>query len=54
MLKIHIKTFGWPLVQVPQDDFGDIKDGKCFGVKGIGKILKPSPLIISKRGNDGD
>jgi len=33
--KVFIRTFGWPLVQVPQDDFGDNKAGKCFVIKEI-------------------
>jgi hypothetical protein len=24
--KIFIQSFGWPLVQVPRDDFGDNKE----------------------------
>jgi len=34
--KVFIKTFGWPLVQVPHDDFRDNKEGKCLGVKELG------------------
>ncbi|MBU1922811.1 MAG: hypothetical protein KJ710_00910 [Candidatus Omnitrophica bacterium] len=26
-----IKTFGWPMVQVPRDDFGDYKADKWLG-----------------------
>jgi len=25
---VYIKSFGWPLVQVPQDDFGDFEGVK--------------------------
>lgn len=32
MKKVFLKTFGCPLMQVPRDDFGDIEDGKCFGM----------------------
>ena len=31
--KVFIKNFGWPMVQVPRDDFGDYKEGKCLGLK---------------------
>ena len=34
--KVFIKNFGWPMVQVPRDDFGDYKEGKWLGVKGLG------------------
>ena len=27
-LKVFVETYGWPLVQVPYDNFGDIKDAK--------------------------
>jgi hypothetical protein len=35
--RVFIHTFGWPMVQVPRDDFGDFKEGKWLGVKGIRK-----------------
>jgi len=35
---VYIKTFGWPLVQVPRDDFGDYKEGKWLGVKELRQI----------------
>jgi len=25
-VKVFLKTYGWALVQVPQDDFGDFED----------------------------
>ncbi len=27
-MKVYIRTFGWPLVQVPRDDFEDHKEAK--------------------------
>ena len=35
---IYLKTFGWPMVTVARDGAGDIKEDKCFGVKGLGEI----------------
>jgi hypothetical protein len=26
--KVFLRTFGWPMVQVPRDDFGDFKEAK--------------------------
>ena len=34
--KVFIRTFGWPMVQVPHDDFGDNKTGKWLEMKGLG------------------
>lgn len=33
--KVYIKSFGWPLVQVPRNDSGDYKDGKWLGAKDL-------------------
>ena len=27
-LRILLRTFGWPMVQVPRDDFGDTEEAK--------------------------
>jgi hypothetical protein len=39
-LRLYIRTFGWPLVQVPRDDFEDTKEDKWLGVKKMEKIFK--------------
>ena len=36
--KVYIKSFGWPMVTVARDGAGCVKEGKCFGVRGLGKI----------------
>jgi len=33
MKKIFLKTYGCPLVQVPQDDFGDTEEVKRFRIE---------------------
>jgi hypothetical protein len=36
--KIYIRTFGWPMVTVARDGAGGVKEGKCFGMKGLRKL----------------
>ena len=41
----YIKTFGWPMVQVPRDDFRDFKEGKCFGMMGLSKVSLKTEIL---------
>jgi hypothetical protein len=36
--KVYLRSFGWPLVQVPQDDFMGIKEVKWLSIRELGKI----------------
>jgi len=40
MKKIFIKAFGWPLVTVARDGFGNLEEDKCFGIKGLWRNLQ--------------
>lgn len=31
--KVLLRTFGWPMVQVPHDDFGDFEKVKPFRIE---------------------
>lgn len=35
--KVFLRTLGWPLVTVARDGTGRVKEGKWFGVKGLGQ-----------------